>query len=168
MARSPFLLGISDLASPGDRRQEHLEVPVDWSVGMNRVLPSAPLLADLTVTRISGGVTMDGTVVATVASTCRRCLEEFEEEHRIRVSALFLPDGADEDAYDLTGDELDIEQMLRDEVLLDLPAAPWCGEDCAGVVSDSRADLNTLPEGEPEEPAGSPFDVLRGFFDPDS
>lgn len=167
MARSPFLIGISDLSTPGDQRSEHLEASVDWSVGLNRVLPDPPLVAELTVTRISGGVTIHGTVTATVASICRRCLDEFVDEHEIRVSVLYLEE-EDDDAYELTGDELDIEQMLRDEVLLDLPAAPSCGPDCAGVVSTSQPDLNTLSEGEPEEPPGSPFDVLRGFFDPDS
>ena len=60
-----------------------------------------------------------------------------------------------------SGDEVDLEPVVRDAVLLALPLAPLCGETCAGPDPES---FPTGPAGErrleeqeaEEEPAGDP------------
>ena len=49
----------------------------------------------------------------------------------------------DEEAYPLTGDELDLEPLARDAVLLELPLAPLCAEDCQGLCPTCGANRNT-------------------------
>ena len=51
----------------------------------------------------------------------------------------------DEEAYPLTGDELDLEPLARDAVLLELPLAPLCSEDCRGLCPQCGANWNTEP-----------------------
>jgi uncharacterized metal-binding protein YceD (DUF177 family) len=55
--------------------------------------------------------------------------------------------------------------MLRDEVLLAMPLAPTCSEDCPGLVETSQTDLNGGSADEGEEPA-SPFAVLQDLLGP--
>jgi uncharacterized protein len=43
------------------------------------------------------------------------------------------------------GDYLDLEPMLRDAVVLSLPLAPVCTEDCAGLCVDCGQRLDDLP-----------------------
>ena len=62
-----------------------------------------------------------------------------------QVRERYAPDGgtdADEDAYLLAGDELDLEPLARDAVLLDLPLAPLCSEECLGLCPQCGANWN--------------------------
>ena len=52
---------------------------------------------------------------------------------------------ADEDAYPLVGDELDLEPLARDAVLLDLPLAPLCSADCLGLCPSAGPTGTTVP-----------------------
>ena len=47
---------------------------------------------------------------------------------------MFEADPTDEgETYPLDGDQIDLEPMVRDAVLLELPLGPLCGDDCAGA-----------------------------------
>jgi uncharacterized protein len=82
---------------------------------------------------------------------------------------MFVPHRSDDEDvesedYELDGDAIDLESMLRDEVILAMPMVPTCRDGCSGVVAMLQSDLNTLPpEGESE--SGSPFAVLQDLFD---
>ena len=102
-----------------------------------------------------------------VEHTCARCLTAFTRDEVVAVSSMFLTE-PDEDGYLLEGNEVDLEQMLRDETLLSLPMLPRCGPDCPGVVSSAGTDLNTGPPGGREDESGSPFAALRDLLDPES
>jgi len=45
-------------------------------------------------------------------------------------------------AYAFSGDEIDLAPLVRDAVLLNLPAAPLCGEGCLGLCPSCGIDLN--------------------------
>ena len=73
------------------------------------------------------------------------------------------------DAYQLGGDEADLEPVVRDAVLLALPLSPLCADDCVGPdpewlpSADSPAETEDGPAGDPRWAA---LDVLR-FDEPD-
>ena len=69
----------------------------------------------------------------------------------------------DEEAYPLAGDELDLEPLARDAVLLELPLAPLCAEDCRGLCPTCGANRNTEPCAcpRPVDPRWSALDALR-------
>ena len=99
--------------------------------------------------------------------TCARCLAETDHVHRVRVDQLARRpgDGEDEDddpGYLLEGDELDLEPMLRDEVLLALPVLWRCESGCAELGESPQNDLNTTAPGQRSD---SPFAVLRDLLD---
>lgn len=171
MTRSPFIVSISDLRRPGDSRRERLVAPVDWQLAMSRLLADPPLEASLTLQAISGGILVRGTVDAMVRHTCHHCLEEFVESEHVEVAAVFFSPSeerqdAEDDGYALEGDELDLEQMVRDEMMLALPMLTRCRADCPGVVTTPETDLNTALPGETEDRFGSPFDALRDLLEP--
>ncbi len=76
-----------------------------------------------------------------------------------------MDDPEDEDAdYVIDGLELDLEPILRDELLLALPLSPTCGPGCKGVVDAAKTGLNT---GTPDDDgdSSSPFAVLRDLLE---
>ncbi len=82
----------------------------------------------------------------------------------------FTPEGGtdrDEDAYPMTGNDLDLEPMARDAVLLELPLAPLCAPDCRGLCPQCGANRN-LGDCEcapARDPRWSALDALRGAGD---
>ena len=46
------------------------------------------------------------------------------------------------ETYPLDDDTLDLEPLVRDALLLELPLAPLCTEDCAGLCPSCGADRN--------------------------
>lgn len=162
---SPFQFHVGDLRSGRAQPRDITgEVSVDWHVELSRVLAEPPLLFDFELAPIAGGISVMGTIEATVAHRCHRCLDEWEEEIVHKVAQLLTTDGEDEDDYRLEGDVYDFEAMVRDELMLSLPIAPLCGPDCEGLVVAAGSDLNT-DLSEDEAAASSPFSVLKDLLD---
>jgi uncharacterized protein len=163
--RRDFQVNVGELRSGRARhRDATIEVPVDWSVELSEVLPDPALRAELRLDAASGGIEVRGVVNVTVRHRCYRCLTEFEEELRLEVLQMVTSDPAGDDDYHLDGDVLDLEQLLRDEVLLAMPIAPVCGPDCPGLVGALGSGLNT-PTPEQEDEFASPFAVLKDLLD---
>lgn len=156
---SSFVLDVSELRRREARsRRVRVSGSVTWGVELSRVLPDPPLVADLVLEPIGGGILVRGVVTCAAEHVCHRCLLEFHEDERIEVTVLFERD-PDEDGYPIEGDVVDLEQALRDEVLLAFPLLPRCGEACPGVEMAPGTGLNTAPLD--DETGASPFAVLR-------
>lgn len=97
-----------------------------------------------------GGVTVAGRVTAPFLGICRRCLEKAEGTLAVEVRELFLdprerPEafvGEETESYPVRADELDIQPMVRDACILELPLAPLCSESCAGLCPICGANRN--------------------------
>ena len=166
MSRSPFVLNVADLlgrdASP---RSERVVSHVDWGIELSRVADDEPIEATLMLHPVSKGIAVTGSVSFRTRDSCFRCLDPTETDRRATIGALF--DTADDDeSYLLDGAEIDVEQMLRDEILLSLPMSPECPDGCERVVSSAQTDLNT-DTSDDEEGARSPFAVLKDLLDED-
>ncbi len=55
-------------------------------------------------------------------------------------SASFDPETVDEEVYD--GKDIDLGAAIREQILLALPPAPLCREDCMGLCATCGKDLN--------------------------
>jgi uncharacterized protein len=121
---------------------------------------------DLTLTSYPGGITAEGTVTAPWVGECRRCGGPAEgmvvSEVKERYAAAGGTEG-DEEAYPLTGDELDLEPLARDAVLLELPLAPLCRPDCQGLCPSCGTNWNDGPCDcqPPGDPRWAALDSLR-------
>ena len=52
-------------------------------------------------------------------------------------------DEEDMDVYSYQGEEVDLEPLLREQIILAVPFAPLCREDCKGLCPVCGIDLNT-------------------------
>ncbi len=162
---NPFEFHIVDLRSGrAEPRDITGEVSVDWSVELSRVEPEPALLFDFELSPIGGGISVMGTIEATVTHTCHRCLTEWTEDVVHDVAQLVTVAGDEDDDYRLEGEAYDFETMVRDELMLSLPIAPLCSPDCEGLVAEAGTDLNT-DLSEEEAAASSPFSVLKDLLD---
>ena len=162
-ADSPFRFPVADLLQEhGRRRSVVLDAPAHWSVELSRT--DGPVTGELTLEGVSGGVLVRGRVAAAVRHTCHRCVSEWEEVVEVPVTELLGTDPDDE--YRLDGEVADLDQPVRDAVMLTLPLLPTCRSDCAGLCAVCGADLNTgACPGHDDEP-DSPFAALRGLLEP--
>jgi uncharacterized protein len=86
----------------------------------------------------------------------------------VELSEVFEPQPTPGETYPIDGDDLDLEPLVRDAVLLHLPLAPLCREDCRGpapevfpaVVAGEGAE--EPDDGPPRDPRWAALDVLRG------
>ncbi len=166
MSANPFLVHVGDLlTAPGSERSHRVVTPVDWGIELSRITPEVPVEADLALISSSGGLMVRGTVVADVTHTCSRCLNESRQTSVIEIGELVEDGDEDDDEYHTTGDQLDLEPILRDAVLLAMPLLPRCDTGCEGLVTASETDLNTAAPGSADH-TDSPFAALHDLFGP--
>ena len=135
--------------------------------GRSVVPAGAEAEVDVTLTAFEGGIEAVGTVTAPWEGVCRRCAEPVSGVLAITVHERFGdPAGGatvDEDFYPIVDDQIDLGPMVRDALVLELPMAPLCREDCAGLCPQCGANRN---EGDcgcvaPRDPRWANLDVLR-------
>lgn len=162
---SPFVVHVGDLLSgSGKQRRHRLATGADWGVDFAKVADDRPVAADLVLSGASGGVVVRGKLTATIVTTCVRCLEETRRDVELEIAQLVeAPGAAGDDGYELSGEEIDLEPILRDELMLHIPLRPVCEDGCAGLEPHLESDLNTDTPGESERT--SPFAVLQDLFD---
>ena len=129
---------------------------------------AAPLDVDLAARSVGEGVFVRGRLRTTVRLACRRCLSSVDAPVDDTVDLFFEPLGPDdEDAegevYPLPdrGDELDLREAVREQVLLRAPEFGLCSDACRGLCPQCGTDLNTGPCDCVSETAASPWDALK-------
>ncbi len=144
MARAPFLVHVARLRrEDGASWPEQLRGPIeDLACSGSAVPAGADCEADLVLESVIGGLSVQGTVSAPWVGECRRCLAPAAGTLQVAVRDLFTPGGDGEESYPLEGDDLDLEPLVRDAVLLELPQAPLCRPDCQGLCPDCGVDRN--------------------------
>lgn len=141
-------------------------VPAPEDLGTDQVIgvpQDTEIQLDLRLESVMEGVLVTGTVRAPLAGECVRCLEPIERELETGFQEMYsYPDADDrtgghrapeagddaeeEDTLHLEGDLFDLEPVLRDAVVLELPLQPVCREDCPGLCSECGARLADDPE----------------------
>jgi uncharacterized protein len=144
--RSPFVLDLRELGRrPGAMRrvQRTIDAPAEWQLGLVSVPAGSPAEVDLRLESVMDGVLVTGTVRAAIAAECGRCLEPVRSSLEVEVQELFAyaPSGTDDEEPLVDGDFVDIEELLRDAVVLGLPLNPVCDEACVGLCVTCGARL---------------------------
>lgn len=169
----PWLVPVTVLRRrPGEQREELRSARVGELVVVgSSVAATTVATAEVTLTSVRGGIEVAGVVRAAWQGECRRCLASVGGELECRVRELYrprgrAPDAGDDEAdtYALAGDQLDLLPLVRDALLLELPLAPLCRRECAGLCPSCGADLSSGPCGCPRaaDTRWAALDVLRG------
>lgn len=138
-------------------------------------------------------VSVTGALSGTFVRQCVRCLKEYDDRAELPFEAEYRSDqaasrrlapgrtterfGGDvsgerdaepesgDEPYVMTGDRLDLAEMLREQVILATPMQPLCREDCSGLCPVCGRDWNEGPCGCPEERPESPFSALKHIIE---
>jgi uncharacterized protein len=161
-----YLVQVSDLlVDPGAAREE------SGSMTLAVDLPNASVDGEASLTlrlrSLSDGVVARGTVMVEAELTCKRCLSTWTEAVEVPFEQVYRrnPDDADDELGLVDGHSIDLEPAVHDEVVLSLPAAPVCREDCLGLCAVCGTDLNVEPCDGHGDGSDSPFAALKQLFD---
>jgi len=113
-----------------------------------------------------------GSIEGQLQLACSRCLEPFAAPAAIEFDLLLVPgpvhataakeelspDDLDLDYY--TGEIVDLENILREQIILMLPLKPLCDEGCKGLCPHCGANLNSETCTCPADAVDSPFAQL--------
>lgn len=134
----------------------HLE-----SVPLDDVLVAKNFDGQVRLTRLTDDILASINGTAQVELECQRCLESFIQPVQVKFSEEFriaydvrtgigVDDAAeDEDEeFEISANhELDFREPLRQEILIELPMRPSCGENCPGPPQvDQGEDDETIDE----------------------
>jgi uncharacterized protein len=159
MLMSALRIDVADLLThPGARRPLRVEAAVA-DLGGSAARVDEPVALDLVLERVPDGVVARGTVHAHWDAECGTCLRELGGDLDLAVAELYETNPVVGETYPIEGHVVDLEQLVRDTVLLELPLAPSCrsllGSECSpvappGVTFDEPFDP------EPEDVAPDP------------
>ena len=133
--------------------------------------PLEPLIVSANLRKVSGGVLLEAKFTSRVVAECKRCLTESKLELPVSFSLNLVPESlargeglldkdeegdddkghgesggsfalerADEELFD--GKVIDLEPIVREQVLLALPMNAVCREDCSGLCVKCGQNLN--------------------------
>jgi uncharacterized protein len=144
-ATSPFRLPVADLLRRvGSSREISVQASLAGLGAAGAEVPAdEPVTVEGTLERISEGIVVRAEIVAPWRAACSRCLAPVGGTVAVHVDELFEPAPLEGETYPLADETIDLEPLVRDALLLELPAAPLCRTDCAGLCPHCGVDRNT-------------------------
>jgi uncharacterized protein len=143
LERSPFVVHVADLLRrPGARRAEELAGPVPVAMVGTSVTAEDVVGVRATLESVSEGILATGAVSAPWHADCRRCLRPVSGLVEADFRELFERHPREGETYPLDQDQVDLEPLVREIVLVELPLTPLCRVDCLGICPTCGADLN--------------------------
>jgi uncharacterized protein len=133
---SALRIDVADLLThPGARRPLHLQAVIT-DLGGAAARIQEPVALDLVLERVPEGIVARGAVRAHWEAECSICLRAVGADLDTGVAELYTTVPIVGETYPIEGHEIDLEQLVRDAALLELPLAPTCeatGRDCDGL-----------------------------------
>lgn len=138
----------------GKGRFAHVYQPVELDLEDERVSLAQPVVVDGEITSSGGEARVSGRLETKVSVECDRCLKTLQ----VPVSAKFAlqyitgqqyqaSQAAELTAEQLAvsvfdGEAIDVDEIVREQILLAVPDRVLCREDCKGICSTCGKDLN--------------------------
>ncbi|WP_098459107.1 YceD family protein [Flavimobilis soli] len=128
--------------------------PADLGTAVIGVPEGTDIELDLRLESVMEGILVTGTVGGEAVGECVRCLEEVREDLDTQLTELFVyperaaaavAEGDDEEAdevFEVVDELLDLEPVVRDAVVMNLPFRPLCQPDCRGLCSECGVRLS--------------------------
>ncbi len=160
---SELLVPVAEmLRRPGAHRELSMQVEVD-GLATSDAAVHGPVDLQLHLESVVSGLEVTGSLAAGWRGSCRRCLEPIEQTVQQDLREMFGSAPADDETYPIQDGEVDLTPMVRDCLVLALPIAPLCSEDCAGPAPDDYPmnQPEPSPEDRPKDPRWAALDALR-------
>jgi uncharacterized protein len=146
---SPWVFGTRELGRrPGASKSYARIVPAPAEpdrLGLETIAVPAGSPVDLQVRleSVTEGVYVSGTAHASLEGECARCLDPLTDGIDVGIGELFAyPDSVTDETTEadelprVVDDYVDLEQTVRDVLVLELPLSPLCRADCPGLCAD--------------------------------
>ena len=126
------------------------------------------------VEKVLKNVSIKGKIEAGGELECSRCLEPFDFPVEIEFTYVLTPvEDLVEDELELTyedleyghynGDTIDLDQLIVEQVMLQVPIKPLCADSCKGLCPTCGINLNRESCNHEVEQMRSPFAALKNF-----
>jgi uncharacterized protein len=183
--RQPLVLDTRVLGRrPGSMRHVQSAEPVPADLGgqgIALVPAGSEVVLDLRLESVMEGVLVSGTVDATMTGECGRCLDPVRLPLSVDIQELFrYPESGaysgnsrsssangtaddDDDLPSLVDDLIDLEPVLRDALVLELPMSPLCRDDCPGLCPGCGEQLARLPDNHSHDAVDPRWAALAGL-----
>jgi uncharacterized protein len=145
-----------------------LSAPDPMGIEVLAVPAGEPIKLNLRLESVVEGVLVSGTVSSRAVGECARCLIELERPVGADIRELYVyPHSVT--AQTMEPDELpiledsmiDLEQLVRDEIVVQMPLAPLCRPDCLGLCPTCGGRLDDLEPGHSHEILDPRWAALR-------
>jgi uncharacterized protein len=131
------------LRHPGNARPVVASAELDGLSGVAaEITAGSPVAVDLLLERVPEGIVVRGSLSAAWSAACSRCIEPVGGEISVHVDELFELNPLEGETYKLDDDVIDLEPLVRDALLLELPLAPLCSADCEGLCATCGVNRN--------------------------
>ncbi len=161
-----FMLDVSGLLR-GDVR----EIAVNTLVGIDEELGvtflESPRINGSAV-NMSGYIELSAELTVKYKTVCSRCLKELERDMVLDLKYPIAEslENMDNDEYIIPENGLiDLVELVRENIILNLPISHICQDDCKGLCSKCGADLNLGDCGCVRVEKDPRWSVLEHFFD---
>jgi uncharacterized protein len=139
-----------------DITDEGLDLEFQETVKVSVPLLS-PVKARLRIEKVGPEVLAQGEVTTSMELQCSRCLRNFAKDMDMNINVVYHPveelrgeekHEVREDELDMgfyRDDELDIQDLVAEQILLNVPMKPLCSESCRGICPKCGTDMNVNP-----------------------
>ena len=143
-----LVVNVADLLPhPGSTRHVEREALVDGlAISASSVPAGEPVTVDVDLQAVNDAIVVKGHVRAPWAGECRRCLRPARGTADAEVHEIYERDPVEGETRKLEDVIVDLTELARDSVLLELPLAPLCKDDCAGLCAVCGADKNAAED----------------------
>ena len=119
------------------------------------------------IVNLGGLLKLSGELHFELNVNCLRCLEPVELAKDIEVEESFVEvlKSDEDDAYTFEGNAVDIDKPLMDNIILNMPMAVICSEDCKGLCKSCGTNLNLKNCSCEESKIVDPrMEILKDYF----
>ena len=124
-----FEISVRDLMhKPGEMRRVNFEVdlPEELSNSIIGVPAGTHFELELRLESVHEGILATGGGDTFAVGECSRCLDPVEIDVKVDFVELFAYSLTNEDDFVVEDEKIDLEQVIRDEVVPNLPSQPLC------------------------------------------
>jgi uncharacterized protein len=120
-----------------------IPAPTRYGEAVCVVEEGEPLHVSVMLESVHEGILVTGAIDTTATAECVRCLDPTTVPIHASIQELFayLPD--DSHDYQVVQDDIDLDQVVRDQVVVELPFQPVCSPDCPGLDPETGEKRDT-------------------------
>ncbi len=172
MPSSEFTVPVPTLDAAG--KQFTFPVRAAWIRGVleghNATSTEEDGVLEVRLSKSGNDVVVHGTLKAELTAPCARCLEPVRIAVDQPVSALLVPKAAaraeieeyefaaeEAETFTYEGETVVLDDLIRDELVLETPMIPLCREDCPGISPPPGRAADAEPNEKPIDPRLAPL-----------